>query len=202
MKKILTVVIIVLVAVAILMMLYFLDIRAIFGPKLNVNSGKPTSRPWLEEDKLAGPDEIIKMPKPPKPLINEDFIITGLVKSDESDRGVVKLTFNTVGEVVGNWSCEYSYDNRDYGFDADFAGNIDVGSTYSDRGGKDKSKLYFITKGQYSQRIYNNTTGRASEEIGIIYITGWLEKDYSAAGLITITNSEHSWSATYDWQSE
>jgi hypothetical protein len=191
-----------LVAIVILMMLYFLDIRAIFGPNLGDISGKPTARPWLQEDRLVAPDKLIEMPKPPKPTIDEDFTITCPVTSDGSGRGKVALEFNTAGEVGGNWHCEYSGNDRDYRFDADFTGNIDVTQTFSDDSGSDESLLYFITKGSYTHRIHNSQTGRTTEEKGIIYATGWLEDDYTASGKIVITDKEHSFSVSFNWQTE
>jgi len=192
----------VLVAIVILMMLYFIDIQAIFGPNLKNKSGKPTLRPWLQEDRLAGPDELIKMPKPPKPTIDEDFAVTADVTSDGAGRGKVILEFNTAGEVTGNWSCEYSNNDRDYSFAADFAGNIDVTKTFSDDRGQNESLLFVITKGKYTRRIYNGQTNRTTEEAGIIYVTGYLAGDYTAAGQIVITDKEHSFSASFNWQSE
>ena len=191
----------VLVAVAILMLLYFIDIKAIFGPKLRTKSEKPTVRPWLEEQRIAGDDVLIKMPKAPKPVIDQDFTVTGQVISDDSDRGEINISFNTAGEVSGDWFCEYSVESRDYTFEADFAGNIDITKTYSDKKDKDKSKLYFITKGSYTQTIYNSQTGNQTQEKGTIYTTGWLDNNYTATGVITIT-TDKSWSASYDFQAE
>jgi hypothetical protein len=195
-------VLIVLVAVVILMMLYFLDIRAIFGPNLGDISGKPTARPWLQEDRLVAPDRLINMPKPPKPTIDEDFTITAPVTSEGADRGQASLKFNTAGEVGGSWHCEYSNNDRDYRLDADFAGNIDVDQTFSDDSGQDESLLYFITKGSYTHRIYSSQASRTTEEKGIIYVTGWLAADHTAEGRIVITDKEHSFSVTFNWQTE
>ena len=197
-----SVVLILLVAVVILMILYFIDFQAIFGPDLRDRSSKPTARPWLAEDRLVGPDKLIKMPKPPKPTIDEDFTITCPVTSEGADRGQASLKFNTAGEVSGSWHCEYSSNNRDYSFDADFAGNIDVDPTFSDDSGSDESLLYFITKGGYTHRIHNSQTGRTTEEKGVIYATGWLAGDYTAEGQIVITDKEHSFSVTFNWQTE
>ena len=195
-------ILIVLVAVVILMMLYFIDIQAIFGPNLKDRSPKPTVRPWLQEDRLVGPEQLIKMPKPPKPTIDEDFTITAPVTSEGADRGEAALEFNTAGEVGGSWHCEYSNNDRDYRFDADFTGNIDVTQTFSDDSASDESLLYFITKGSYTHQIYSSQAGRTTEEKGIIYVTGWLEDDYTASGKIVITDKEHSFSVTFNWQTE
>jgi hypothetical protein len=196
------VILMVLVAIVIMMMLYFIDIKAIFGPNLKDKSGQPTLRPWLQEDRLAGPDELIKMPKPPRPTIDEDFAITGFVTSDGAGRGKVILEFNTAGEVAGRWNCEYSNNDRDYTFTADFAGNIDVTKTFSDDHGQDKSLLYFIAKGRYTHETFSTQVGLATKKTGIIYATGYLAGDYTASGQMVITDKQHSFSASFNWQSE
>ena len=60
----------------------------------------------------------------------------------------------------------------------------------------DESKLYFITKGTYKQTAYNAKTGTKTLDEGLVYVTGWLNTDYSVSGLITIT-TDKTWSATY-----
>ena len=130
------------------------------------------------------------------------FAITCPVTSEGADRGDATLEFNIAGEVSGSWHCEYSANDRDYRLDADFTGNIDVDQTFSDDSGSDESLLYFITKGSYTHKIYSSQAGRTTEETGIIYATGWLEDDYTASGKIVITDKEHSFSVTFNWQTE
>ena len=196
------VILIVLVAIVIMMMLYFIDIKAIFGPNLKDKSGQPTFRPWLQKNRLAGADQLIKMPKPPKPAIDEDFTITASVTSDGDGRGKVIFEFNTAGEVAGRWNCQYQANDRDYTFTADFVGNIDVTKTFTGDSGKDESLLYFITKGKYTHNTFSTQVGLATEKTGIIYATGYLAGDYTAEGKMVITDKDHSFSASFEWQTE
>ncbi len=202
------VLLLVLVAVAILMLLYFIDINALFGPSIPSKEGAVKHRPWLEEDRIVPSDKLIKLPRPPKPELNKPLAVTARVRLNESERGTVTLDFTVAGEVAGTWYCEYSHDNRNYTFDAAFAGNIDVTKIYS-KGknpdesspseGLDESKLYLITKGTYRQTGYDIVAGTETFEQGLVYVTGWLSPDYSAEGLITIT-TDKTWSAAYAWQ--
>ena len=204
------VLLLVLAAVAILMLLYFIDINALFGPSIPLKERSARHRPWLEEDRIVPADRLIKPPGPPKPELNEPIHLTAPVFLDDSKRGTVALDLTIAGEVSGSWHCEYSHDNRDYSFDAAFTGNIDITKTYS-KGettdkpspseGLDKSKLYFITKGNYTQTVYNVEADSETSEQGLVYVTGWLGPDYSAEGLITIT-TDKTWSATYAWQTD
>ncbi len=194
-------ILIVLVAIAIMLLLYSMDIKAIFGPNLPTKYSPKDQRPWLEEERILGPDQIIKMPEAPKATLDEDLSLTGAVTLKGEDRGEVRLRFTTMGEVSGSWYCEYSHEDRDYRYEATFAGNIDIDKTYTDKQGEDKSLLYFITKGRYTQTVYNQQTQQASEDKGFVYTTSWLDTDYSAFGMITIT-TDKTWSATYDFQTE
>jgi len=190
-----------LVAIAILALLYVIQMDAFFGPVAPGRQSTAKHRPWLEEDRIVPTDRLIKPPEPPKPELNEPFTLTAPVFIDDSKRGTVALDFTIAGEVSGSWHCEYSHDNRDYAFDAAFTGNIDITKIYSKGETTDESKLYFITKGNYTQTVYNVEAGSETSEQGLVYVTGWLGPDYSAEGLITIT-TDKTWSATYTWQAE
>lgn len=185
-----------LVAIAILALLYVIQMDAFFGPIGTRGRVPAEHRPWLEEYRIVPGDKLIRPPQPPKPAISEPLILTANVWLDESDRGTAILEFAVSGEVSGTWNCEYSHDDRDYRFDAGFAGNIDVTKTYSEEEVEDESQLYFITKGTYKQTAYNIETGIETSEEGVVYVTGWLRADYSVSGLITIT-TDRTWSATY-----
>ncbi len=193
-------VLIVLVAVAIVMMLYMVNMTAIFGPG---TSTAPRERPlWEDEDRIVGLDVFIKLPKAPQPSLDDSVAVMGQVTRKDSYRGDIAIEFNTVGEIAGNWHGSYRHDNKKYTFEAQFAGNIDVSKTYSADGRIDKSKLYFITKGEYTQTVLNEKTENSSATQGIIYVAGWLSPDYSAHGKLAITTEERDFSAEYLWQSE
>ncbi|MCK5172435.1 MAG: hypothetical protein KAR47_03540 [Planctomycetes bacterium] len=189
-----------LITVAIVMMLYFADFRAIFGPGITTRSSRSEYRPWLDEHRIANPDKIIEMPKPPKPTLDDPVSLVANVTREGSDRGKLKLRFSNVGETAGRWRCQYSHQDRDYTFDSEFAGNIDAEKTYSQGPETDGSQLFFITRGSYRKTIRNTATDVLTAEEGIVYVTGYMKPDHSAAGLITITNQDHSWSASYQWQ--
>lgn len=193
-------ILIVLVAVAIVMILYMVDMTAIFGPGTSTG---PRERPlWEDENRIVGPDVFIKLPKAPQPLLDDPVSVIGMVTRNDSYRGNIAVEFNAIGEVAGNWQASYQHDNKRYTFEAEFSGNIDVSKTYSVDNKTDKSKLYFITKGQYTQTVLNEKTEDIVATEGIIYVAGWLEPDYSAHGKIAITDEEKDFSAEYLWQSQ
>ncbi len=190
------VLLLVLIAIAILAILYVIQIDAFFGPVSPGKSTKAEHRPWLEEGRIVPSDELIKPPQPPKPALVEPFTLPAQVSIDESGRGTATLEFAVSGEVKGAWYSEYSNEDRDYTMEATFAGNIDTDKTYSEGETVDESRLYFITKGTYKQTAYNAEAGTKTLDEGLVYVTGWLNTDYSVNGLIIIT-TDRTWSAVY-----
>jgi len=189
------------VVIAIGMIVYFLYATAIFGPAHRRPSA-PASRPWLEEDLIKPAADPIAAPKRPKPKITEPRDLTAAVARDGAPRGIMTLSLTPDGRLTGDWKCDYAHDNQHYSYEARFAGNIDPGRTYtSESGAKDKSRLYIIAKGPYTQTITGAQTNRTTTQQGEIYITGWLTPQLSAHGLITIT-TDRTWSITYDWQTD
>ncbi len=189
-----------LIVIAIIAILYFMQISSLFRISVPPGSkGKTYRKPWHDEDRLLGPDTIIELPKPPKPGIDEPFTLEADVTRNDQNRGVITLEFMDNGKVNGSWYCSYSYDEKHYTCEAGFSGNIDVEVTYrNDEGKKDKTQLYFITKGNYAKETYVESTDDSSIENGIVYVTGFIEPDHSASGKLTIT-TDKEWSAQYQW---
>lgn len=194
------VILLLLVSVAILMVLYFIDLRMLFGP-VGPMDKTAAERPWLEEKRIVGEGAVIKLPKPPKPEIINAFVVEAAVIREGVERGYVTIDFTPDGKVAGSWNCGYLHSEQKHVFDSIFEGNIDVSKTFADDNGKDRSKLYFITKGDYTEEIYNSKTGATSVTSGIIYTTGWLYGGRSVHGIITIT-TDKTWSLTYSFTTE
>lgn len=189
-----------LVVIVIIMILYFLDISAIFKPPRKVIPKAPQSRPWLQEDLLVTDDnKIIDLPESPKPELNEALTIEGFVTREGQDRGIILLDFDTHGRLNGTWQPSYVQGDRHIAFDSEFAGNIDIETTYINDGSEEPSYLYFFCKGKYTQTIFNTAAQKTSVNEGTVYATGYVRPDYSAFGWITIT-TDRSWSEVYEFQ--
>jgi len=192
----------ILLAMVILMLVYYIDVTTIFGPSLPRKTDKPQSRPWLEEERIVSAEKLITMPKPPKPQLDEPVKLNAAVTREGDDRGLLIIEFADDGSVKTYWFCEYVQTDRYYAYSAQTAGNIDVSKEYMNNEIFDASKLYFITKGQYKKAIQKTETPARpiDSEEGTIYVTGWLGADYSGHGKITITTDE-TWSIDYVWRS-
>ncbi|MHC4636597.1 MAG: hypothetical protein ACYTBP_04880 [Planctomycetota bacterium] len=191
---------IVLIAVAIVMVLYFINLMAIWGPIKPPE--KAPSRPWLEEERIITDGSAIKLPKAPKPELKSPFSITAQVEREQAERGQIKLHFTPDGKIVGQWGCSYSSREQGHKFTSVFQGNVDISKTYEDENGKkDRSRLYFITRGEYIEETLTFATNSTAVTEGIVYVTGWLGAGESISGVITIT-TDKTWSITFLFESE
>lgn len=189
-----------LVVIAIIMMLYFIDIRRVFRTEVS-NSKTSSIKPWLEEDRIIPVDQPVKASRPPKIELYGSETFQTPVYRNQQQRGSITVTIDANGRVSCSWNAEYEQTDRFYVYQASSAGNIDAKKTFIKDGEKDKSKLFFITKGKYNKAAYKGKDYAevASVEDGQVFVTGWIDTDFSIDGLITIT-TDKKWSAEYTWQ--
>ncbi len=186
---------IVLLAVAIVAMLYMVNIQAIFGP---TRSAAPTGieqRPWLLEELLVAEGESVRLPKSPKPTLNAPIALTGEVRRNDEPRGTVRITLDTDGRVQAKWEAAYTHAPKQYTLTAEATGNIDVKTTYKDADGSDRRRLFFIAQGPYRLLTDDPQTGR-TEETGTAWLLGYLRPDGRADGTWTLT-TDRQWAAVY-----
>jgi hypothetical protein len=188
-------------ALGILLILYFLSTTAIFRPSRIPKSARPENRPWLEEERILSREQIVDLPETPKPELNENLLISAMVTLNGQDRGQLDLDFDTRGRVSGSWESSFSQENRRTSFEAESEGNIDISKTYVEKDKQDASLLYFITKGAYTETVENMNTKQVTTSTGTIYVTGYLTAEYDVFGQITIT-TDKSWSVSYKFNSK
>lgn len=193
------VILIVLVAVAIMMLLYFAQMETLFGPGLPSERAGIQEHPWVLEELLIPDGQDIKLPRRPKLKLEEPFSITAPVNRNDAERGEVAVAFNTDGRIVANWQCAYEQVGVNYRVEAQASGNIHVKRTYQDQAGKDKSRLFLIARGRYTKMPLGETTGTAGEK-GSAWFTGWIGPDRTIEGYITLTKNQQ-WAAVYTFQS-
>ena len=188
-------ILIVLVAVAILMLLYFVQIDTFFGGGPRSQPAGMEQHPWVLEELLVPEGEDIKLPRSPKPDLNEPFSVSAPVRRNDADRGTVTLSFDTHGRMTAQWQCAYEQTGQEYHIDAEMKGNISVKRTYEDAQGKDKSRLFFIAKGPYTKEPLGDTAAFGGEK-GTCWLTGWLGPGRRVQGYVTIT-TDQQWAAAY-----
>jgi len=187
-------ILIVLVAVAVLMLLYFVQIDTFFA------GGPPTppagieQHPWVLEDLLADENDEIRRPRSPKLLLTEPMSFIAPVTRDDADRGIVSIQLDDDGRIAATWECSYEQTGVMYSINAEMTGNIDTKHTYRGEEGKDKSRLFFIARGHYTKTPLDGST--AGGESGTSWLTGWIQPDRSITGHVTITENRE-WAAAY-----
>jgi hypothetical protein len=160
----------------------------------------PDVKPW-EEDKLiwgGGTLEGYDMSAKRPPFASQPKIenrLTYEVKLADGDKPMGTLTASVLSnfDALSFWKGEFDIDGKHYSADLwtdtmanktlnSFSGNIYPLKIYQDSKGKDRKKLYFITRGHYELR--GAEKGDVRE--GTAYVNGWVSKDFSAEGTLSI----------------
>ena len=171
--------------------------------------------PWYEQSLLVKSGKSPKNPPSDEQAqLTKDLYYTSEAEKDGDGRGKIMMKISADGMIKGGWSADYDMGpkiqtkRQDYRVnflvtDAGFQGNIAPKKIYTDEQGKDPSKLYFITKGSLTLIETSNNTGRVNKVSGDIYVTGWIDPDYSVTGNIIIIserNSSQSWETYQNWE--
>lgn len=196
-----------LIVVVIGMLIYYFALSPVDRKTAREQRKSPDKYPWVEEwrikDRKGGDAR-------EKPSSEEQAKIRGImeyrvnVKEERNDRGLISLMISPDGTVEGGWVAEYDTLSPRMNYtvvNAGFKGNTDPSKIYSDAEGEDKSKLFFITKGNFLILETNFDNGKVKNVTGNVYVTGWINPDYSASGKITITSDKKSLQA-FHWQGE
>jgi hypothetical protein len=173
----------------------------------------PDAKPW-EEDRLiwgGGPLEGYDMSAKRPPFASQPKIANRLtyeVKLADGDKPMGTLTASVLSnfDALASWKGEFEIDGRRYTADLwedkftkhslnAFSGNIYPCKIYKDSKGEDRKKLYFITKGYYQLR--GAEKGDVRE--GTAYINGWVSKDFSAEGTLSIPHFDKDKDLILKW---
>jgi hypothetical protein len=190
-----------LIVLVIGMMIYFIDMKAIFGPGRTYvqYQDRPQDHPWELENLIVEDSQIVPVPRKGQPELLEPLNITAFVYRDNAPRGSVSLRFQKDCRLNADWSTQYQYDKKKYQLQTKMKGNTVSSRVYRDANqNEDKTRLFFISKGSYTQTTQLTDTPPRTEQ-GTAYILGWLRPDDTAEGTITIT-TDQSWSAVYDFR--
>jgi hypothetical protein len=158
----------------------------------------PDAKPWEEDKLIWGKADGYDMNPRRPPFASQPKIkdrLTYEVKLADGDKPMGTLTAGVLSnfDALASWKGEFEIDGRRYTADMwedvftkkslnAFSGNIYPLKIYQDSKGKDRKKLYFITRGHYELR--GAEKGDVRE--GTAYVNGWVSKDFSAEGTLSI----------------
>ncbi len=157
--------------------------------------------PWKEWKLRQANPKTDRKPSEDQSDITKILLFDTNVSLDDEPRGEIKIMISPDGDVSGTWEGSY-YNKSNVNFDimgGSFSGMTCPAKTYRDENGQDTSKLYFITKGKFLIAQSNFKKGTVKHMGGDIYVTGWITRDYAAAGKITLTSNE-KYSKAFTWK--
>ena len=156
---------------------------------------EPEKYPWVEEKRIKQKAEDIYKPEPEQPQIEKVAIYKAELKKDSDERGLVLIKLDPNGLVEARWFGEYATAKPRMEFQimpSSATGNIDPTKIYEDKVGMDYEKLYLITKGRFSMLETNYENGKVRKTAGLLYLTGWLDKNQQIKGYLSITSDKNN----------
>lgn len=184
-----SILILVLAAIAILAMLYFVDVKTIFH-----SSGPTTPQShWLDGGKLITRGKI-PLPTPPRPSLEQFADRSAFIRQFNDDRGMLKISITEDGKVSGNWNTRYKVGNIDYKVSASTEGNVDVSRTLEEH----PDWLMIVGEGRFTKEEQNSRISRNETKEGRAFLNGWLKPDGHGEGKFYLVQSSNSYE-TFEW---
>ncbi|MBN1457430.1 MAG: hypothetical protein JW912_06235 [Sedimentisphaerales bacterium] len=194
-----------LVVVAIGLIIYWMDINALFGnlPKSVDPKSSHEVLPWEKKDSLLSRGQEANTDlSEGQPVIDRDIFIEASVEQSNTTGDFI-VTISPDGKVAGSWYADYNKGTNprmNYVMNAKFKGNVDPGAVFFDENGEDPTKLFFIAKGEIAILASNFDGGGIQNSNQQIWVTGWLDPDYKAEGEMTLITGRNSYQ-TFNWKS-
>jgi hypothetical protein len=128
-----------------------------------------------------------------QPRLEEGLRYVTEVYDDDEPRGEIRLSILEDGDARARWAGDFTIGSKHYtavmkqgsGIQTNMnllKGNIAPLKIYQDENGRDRSRLYVITKG-----FFHLEESEKEESVsGIAYVTAWINKDYTAEGSLWI----------------
>lgn len=166
--------------------------------------------PWEEKGLLWQEDRLVQLllsdAKPggvgPETFEGQPEIIEGLryeakLHREGEQYGEIKLGVRLDGTVAGEWSGEFKRGEPEKRYRAlrdkqrryvsnSFRGNIVKTKVYSDEEGQDRSRLYFIARGELLLEVFDYQMRESRGVRGDVYVTGWMGIDYDVEGKLYV----------------
>lgn len=189
------------ILVAVVVAVHFIN-KAYSLPKSENPTCSEDIQPWEEESRLLKPgQQLADSLSPDQPVIDQTIFLQATVK-EAADATGLNITISPDGNVAGAYSADYNKGTdpqMNYVMNADFEGNFDPSNIYFDEQGSDPSKLFFLTKGKMFIVAHNFTADTIKYNTQDIYVTGWINPDYSATGRLVLMTGRKTFQ-TFHWK--
>ena len=213
----------ILISVSIVSFLHYLELTEFSTFFVQPKYSDPNAMPWDENFLIRNKDlyayglHTRQIYSPEQPKITKTIGFKAQVYQKRYKRGEIVFYINPQGDIEGSWSADFTIGQRhspqqiNYTtFDLTtgryppntFRGNVAPSKIYQDENGQDKSKLYFITKGEYRLKAHDLRTNDVRDISGDIYVTGWIDPNYNATGELNFTSMLSEALPTFNWEAK
>jgi hypothetical protein len=173
------------------------------GPSSMFINSDP-AMPWNEQKRIVprGQTPHFNLSEE-RPKLTNVFRYKTEVEQEGQPKGEINFLIYPDGTIKGMWKGEYDKDDDTHCviMAASYTGNIDPTRRYIENGTEDPSKLYFIAAGAYNILETTASTGKSRNAYGFVYLRGWFETDFTAAGELIITPDKKN-CETFSWAAE
>ena len=198
-------ILLILVVVAIGVILYFIDLSAIFStlPTSENPASSHEVLPWEHKEKLLMPGQEPDIGlSQDQPSIDNGIDIVATVEQSNTARDFI-VNIAPDGTVQGGWYADYNKGKKprmNYVMSAGFKGNIDPTVIFFDENGEDPTKLFLVAKGEISILASNLDGGAVHNSIQDIWVSGWVDKEQEAKGEMLLITGKKTYQ-TFNWKS-
>jgi hypothetical protein len=210
-----------LISISMVSYLYLTELTSFSTFFVQPKYSDPNAMPWEEtflirNEALYGYDlQTRQIYSPEQPKITKTIIFKTRVYQKRYKRGEIVLYIDPKGDIKGSWSADFTVGSRYSPQQINyitldrttgryppntFRGNLAPSKIYQDENGQDKSKLYFITNGEYLLEAQDLRTNDVRNISGDIYVTGWIDPNYNAIGELNFTSMWSEAFPTFYWE--
>jgi len=183
------VLIMILAAIAILAMLYFVDVRTVF----HSNGPATPQSHWLDGGQLITKGKIPR-PRPPRPPLDQFANQTASIRQFNDERGTLEISVSEDGRVSSTWNTNYKVGDIEYRVNASTEGNVDISRTFEGQ----PEWLMIVGEGRFTKQGYNSRTSRGESAEGRAFLSGWLKPDGHGEGKFYLVENSNSYE-TFEW---
>ena len=198
------------VAMAIGAVIYFIAVYPEQWQLKKSQAKHPEKFPWAEEWRIEQLD--LEKPKDHEEheLSDEHPEITTLMEFNahlmKGEERFCDMSFviDPEGNLSGGFGGDFdtmSPQHKNHVLGCSFEGNTDPSKVFHDDYGDDRSKLFFIAVGNFTDLVTNFETNKVGFRGGAAYLVGWLTPDMKSTGRLHMTSDKKS-QDIYTWEAQ
>lgn len=156
----------------------------------------PCKQPWRYQHLILDRAQL----QSTEQFTEENITLKPKLFRQDTQHSQMKFIITKDGRIEGYWQDEYriGQPTKTYYMNAVFFGNIVTEKVDSTNSSKNKGSQFFISKGKFRRIGIIKETSETLNFKGDIYVTGWIQKDGTIDGTVTLTADE-KFAQHYNW---